>query len=70
MLEYRQLDGACSSTAERLTVAEEVAGSKPVRHPGRPQGRFSLLLHDTYRLDKTSHQIVANFLHQQELPGS
>jgi hypothetical protein len=27
------LCGACSSMAERLTVAQEVAGSKPVRHP-------------------------------------
>ena len=25
--------GACSSTAERLTVDEEVEGSKPSRHP-------------------------------------
>ncbi len=25
--------GACSSTAERLTVDEEVKGSKPFRHP-------------------------------------
>ena len=29
----RWICGACSSTAERLTVAQEVAGSKPVGHP-------------------------------------
>jgi hypothetical protein len=27
------LDGGCSSGVERLTVAQEVAGSKPVTHP-------------------------------------
>lgn len=32
MLYYRRR-GACSSMAERLTVAQEVVGSKPIRHP-------------------------------------
>ena len=30
---YYKRCGACSSTAERLTVAQEVVGSKPIRHP-------------------------------------
>ena len=33
MLKSEFNHGACSSTAERLTVDEEVEGSKPSRHP-------------------------------------
>ena len=45
MLKSEFNHGACSSTAERLTVDEEVEGSKPSRHPEQkhPDGCFCLL---------------------------
>lgn len=41
--------GACSSMAERLTVDEEVAGSKPVRHPPKTPGAASFSFMGSHR---------------------
>ena len=38
-LECSRLDGGCSSGVERLTVAQEVAGSRPVTHPNTSLSR-------------------------------
>ena len=49
--------GGCSSGVERLTVAQEVAGSKPVTHPNhkKPSADAGGFLFPGVRVSRTLH---------------